>query len=101
MTCCLCASKDAPFRESRPSGRNGRLQAWRFCPSCWRELEAQRRNCDPELMRRYAFFFRFISGDPALACWRLPDKADAAAVPAAIKTTENAPCPDRPPGEIA
>lgn len=89
MNCCLCGSDPAPHTEVRPTGRRDAPETWCFCSGCWRELQAQRADRDPEHALRAALFFRFIAGDPRLAGWRLLDKDDPAAGPVENPDTKN------------
>lgn len=48
--------------ERRPSGKNGEMQTWHFCPECWREMQEQRSDKDPWIAARYLVFLQWFSG---------------------------------------
>ena len=62
--CCLCP-RPAIHAERRPTAKDGNMQTWSFCSQCWQQLQAERRNIDTEICRRYLIFVRYvIHGDP-------------------------------------
>lgn len=63
MPCCLCGNPDALYVEQRRSGNEGQVASWSFCLACWRELQTQREDTDPEICQRYNLFLKFIAGN--------------------------------------
>ena len=57
--CCLC-SDPAIRAERRPTRDDGRMQSWPLCSKCWQQLQAERRNVDPEICRRYKIFIQYV-----------------------------------------
>jgi hypothetical protein len=61
MICCLCRNK-AIHTESRPSGKDGKLETWHFCEECRKESERQRADTTPEICQSYKIFLQFLCG---------------------------------------
>jgi hypothetical protein len=60
--CSLCNRRDEHLTfETRPTGRDGRLQTWPFCPSCQAQIEAEKLLAlDPHRLAAFAGLLRTV-----------------------------------------
>ena len=57
--CCLCDKREVSQIETRCTGKDGEVQQWSYCSSCW-SME-QEGGSDPDLVaQKYLVFLRWI-----------------------------------------